>query len=101
MTTVFNKQTGDLWNAEMTLRHEKDIDELFAFAMTLFQQRVELISHLANTNDELAHTISKLNEYEKKDFRCDQITPPDLTDAQTCHENQVYLAEISGELINQ
>lgn len=40
MTTVFNKETGDLWNAEMTLRHEKNIDELLAFAMTLFQQRV-------------------------------------------------------------
>lgn len=57
----------------------------------LRSERDELHKALESTNKELYFVINELNKYKTKDFRCDQLDPPELHDMETCHLNAVLL----------
>lgn len=76
--------------------HKRRLKEYTANAH-LIAAAPEMYEMLESTCIELLHVISKLNDYERKDYNCGQSTPPDLTDMETCQLIQVLLAKARGE----
>lgn len=60
----------------------------------------ELYEALETTNKELCFVINELNKYKTKDFRCDQLDPPELHDMETCHLNAALLQKPTISISN-
>lgn len=57
----------------------------------LADENAALREMLESAGRELQSVIERLNEHERKDFRCDQLDPPELTDMQTVSDIQELL----------